>query len=263
MFALFNTIIYEPIFNALLWIHQALPGHDMGLAIIVITLAVKILLYIPSLAAIKSSRQLQSLQPRMKELQEKYKNDKEGLSREQMKLYRESKVNPISSCLPLLIQIPLLLALYHVFLNGLKVTDAGILVPEQLQHLYSGLRDYYAHTPLNTTLFGWVNLANKHNVILAALAGLTQFWQTKMLAAPKEPKTDGAKDEAMASMMTKQMQYIFPFVTLYISYTLPAGLGLYWTVSTLFTIVQQYIFMRRHPLPTGTKLDSPAPQSGL
>ncbi len=253
---IFDAAIYEPIFNAVLYIQKVLPNHDMGLAIIIITLAIKGIFYIPSLAAIRASRQLQGLQPRLKQLQEQYKNDREGLAREQLKLYRESKVNPFASCLPLLIQIPFFYALYRVFFNGLKVDDAGILQADQLKHVYSALRAYYDHTALNTTLLHFVDLAKHHNVILAILAGGSQFWQTKMLAAPKEPKTDGAKDEAMASAMNRQAMYIFPILTLYISYQLPAGLALYWTTSTLFTIVQQYIFVRQHPLP---RLNSSAP----
>src|SRR5688572_13352355 len=108
---IFTTIIYQPIFNTVLYFHKILPGQDMGLAIIIVTILIKLLLYTPSLAAIRSSRQLSTLQPKLKALQEKYKNNKEELAKEQMKLYRESKINPLSSCLPILIQLPILYAL--------------------------------------------------------------------------------------------------------------------------------------------------------
>lgn len=244
---IFTIIIYQPIFNAVLFFHKVLPGQDLGLAIILVTLLIKLLLYSPSLVAIRSSRQLQSLQPRLRELQTKYKNDREALGREQMKLYKESKVNPLAGCLPALIQIPFLYGLFLVFLNGLKVDGDGMIVADQVKNIYPALRDYYLNQPLNTHLFGLVDLAKNHNIILSLLAGLSQFWQSRMLAAPKEPKIPGARDEAMASALNKQMMYIFPVVTAYISYTLPAGLGLYWTASTIFTIGQQYLFLRRHP----------------
>lgn len=253
---IFTTGIYEPIFNALLYIQKTLPNHDLGLSIIAITLAVKILLYIPSFTAIRASRQLQTLQPKLKAIQEKYKNDKEGLAKEQMKLYRESKVNPLSSCLPILIQLPILFALYRVFFNGLQIDSHGLLQASQLKHVYSALRGFYETTPLNTHLLGLLDLAKNHNIILALLAGASQFWQSKMLAAPKEPSTPEAKDEAMSSAMTRQMTYFFPIITLVFSYQLPAGLALYWVVSTTFTIIQQYIFLKKHPLnPTPAVID--------
>ncbi|MBI2985041.1 MAG: membrane protein insertase YidC [Candidatus Kerfeldbacteria bacterium] len=244
----FTTFIYQPIFNALLFIHKTLPGGDLGLAIIVITALIKLILYSPSLAAIRASRQLAGLQPQLKELQERYKNDRSRLAEEQMKLYRQSKVNPLSSCLPALVQIPILYALFLVFFKGLQVDSQGLIVGEQLQLIYSGWREYYATTPLNATFLNFVDLAKNHNLVLSVLAGATQFWQTKMLVAPKEPKVPGAKDEALTSTMNRQMTYIFPAVTVYIAYTFPAGLALYWTASTLFTVGQQYLFLRRHPL---------------
>ena len=247
---MFSTFIYEPIFNTLLFLHRYVPGQDMGLAIIAVTLLIKGILYLPSLTSIRASRQLQTLQPQLKALQEKYKDNKEALAREQMKLYKESKVNPLSSCLPIVIQLPILFGLYRVFLNGLKVDDHGLLAPDQLKHLYDGLRTFYENHPLTTTFLGFINLANRHNIVLALIAGVAQFWQSRMLAAPKEPKTAEAKDEALTSAMNRQMMYIFPFVTAWISYTLPAGLGLYWAVSTLFTVGQQYLFLRRHPVKT-------------
>ncbi len=245
----FVLLIYQPIFNAVLFLQKSLPGQDMGVAIIAVTLLIKFILYTPSLAAIRASRQLTSIQPKLKALQQKYKDNKEELAREQMKLYKENKVNPLSSCLPILIQLPILWALFRVFLNGLKVDDAGMLSHDQLQNVYPAMRHFYETTVLNTSLFGWVDLAKNHNVVMALLAAASQFWQSRMLAAPKEPKTPEARDEAMTSSMNRQMTYLFPLITGYISYTLPAGLALYWFVSTLFTVGQQYLFLRRHPLP--------------
>ncbi len=244
----FDVVIYNPILNALLYLQRALPGHDMGLAIVILTLAIKGIFYIPSLSAIRSSRQMQGLQPKLKDLQEKYKDDREALAREQMKLYKDSKVNPLSSCLPLIVQLPFLYALYRVFFNGLHADSHGFLVASQLKHVYPALRSYFETTPLHTTTIGGLDLGRAHNIVLAVLAAASQFWQTRMLAHPKEPKTKEARDEAMTSAINKQAMYLFPLLTLYISYKFAAGLALYWLVSTLFTIVQQYIFLRRHPL---------------
>jgi len=243
----FTIGIYEPLFNGLLFLQKIIPGHDLGLSIIILTLIIKALLYIPSLSAIRSSRQMQMLQPRLKEIQTKYKDKKDVLAQEQMKLYKESKINPLSSCLPLLIQIPFFIALYQVFINGLKIDQNGILASNELSHVYPFLRGYYEQTAIHTMFLGWVDLAAKHNIYLAIIAGATQFWQTKMLAAPKEPKIKEARDESITSATNKQMTYLLPAFTAYIAYTFPAGLALYWAAQAVFTIIQQYIFLREHP----------------
>ena len=248
MLGILNTIIYQPIFNGLLFLQKTLPGHDLGISIILITVVIKTLLFTPSLAAIRASRQLQTLQPKLKAIQEKYKNDKETLAKEQMKLYKDSKVNPLSSCLPTVLQLVVFIYLYQVFINGLKIGTDGLLQAEQLKNVYPALRDYFATHVINTMFLGFVSLTAKHNIILALIAGASQFWQSKMLAAPKEPKIKDAKDESMTSSINKQMMYLLPVMMAYFGYTFPAGLALYWVVSTCFTIGQQYFFMRRHPV---------------
>src|SRR5262245_45876384 len=187
MLDMLNTIIYQPIFNSLLLLQKTLPGNELGFAIIILPVAIKGLLFTPSLTAIRASRQLQELQPKLKAIQEKYKNDKEQLAREQMKLYKDSKVNPLSSCLPTILQLVVFIYLYQVFINGLKIDAEGLLQADQMKNVYPALRDYFSHNPINTMFLNFVNMAANHNIILAVLAGASQFWQTKMLAAPKEP----------------------------------------------------------------------------
>lgn len=259
---IFHVGIYLPLFNSLMYLQKVLPGHDLGLAIILLTLAIKIVLYYPSLSAIRGSRQLQNLQPKLKALQQKYKNDRETLAKEQMKLYKESHVNPAASCLPLLIQLVVFYQLYRVFMGGIKIDEQGLLHPDKLKELWGSLRDYFAVNPINTKFFNLIDLSQaKHagNIVLAAIAGLAQFWQTKMLAAPKEPKIPGAKDESILSTTNKQMTYMMPLVTAWIAYALPAGLGVYWATQSLLTIAQQYIFIRAHPMtPSAAAANPPA-----
>lgn len=253
----FTVGIFEPLFNGLLYLQKILPGHDLGLAIILLTIIIKAALYLPSLSGIRASRQLQTLQPRLKAIQEQFKDNREKLAQEQMKLYRESKVNPFSSCLPLLIQIPFFIGLYQVFITGLKVdATTHVLHADALKHIYPFLRGYYETTPINTVFLGLVNLVGKQglaNVAIAVLAAGTQFWQTKMLAAPSEPKIKEARDESLTSGMNKQMTYMLPLFTGYLAYTFPAGLGLYWVTQSMLTIGQQYIFLRQHPLQPAVK----------
>lgn len=244
-----HDLIYVPIYNTLLWLVKVLPNHDLGIAIILVTIGIKIVLYYPSLAAIRASRQLQTLQPRLKELQAQYKDNREVLAREQMKLYKESRVNPTASCLPLIIQLIVFYQLYQVFLNGLKIDASGILHPDQLKDLTASLRDFFTNHTINTQFLGWLNLTASKNIILALITGATQFWQTKMLAAPVEPKTPEARDEAMTATINRSMTYTLPLIMTWVTYTLPAGLGLYWSVSSILGIIQQYIFLRTHPLP--------------
>lgn len=245
---IFHNIIFVPTFNALLYLEKVLPGHDLGVAIILITILIRLILYIPSLAAIRASRQLQEIQPMDKALQEKYKNDKQQLAQERMKLYKEHKVNPAASCLPIVIQLLVFYQLYRVFLNGLNVDAAGFLHPNNIKDLYPALQGYFTDHAINMKFLGVVNLQVAHNWILAIISGAAQFWQTKMLAAPKEPNIPGAKDESVTAATNRTMMYVLPFMTALIAYRFPSGLALYWAASTIFQIAQQYIFLTRHPL---------------
>lgn len=246
MVELFNTVIYEPLFNALMWLHNTLPGSDMGFAIIILTVTIKLLLWRPTYSSIKAQRELQEIQPKLDALRKKYKDNKEKLSQEMVKFYREHRVNPFSSCLPLLIQLPILLGLYRVFFAGIQPdVETGMLVQEQLDHLYPALRSIYETAQVTPTFLGFLDLAQNHNIILALLAGGLQFWQSRMLIARRQPSVPGAQDENMAAQVSRSTAYLFPVITAYFSYAFPAGLALYWVVSTLFTIGQQYLIFAR------------------
>lgn len=242
----FYTALYEPLFNLLIWLYDVIPGQDLGIAIIVLTLIIKGLLFWPSLKGLRSQKALQDIQPKIEELKKKYADDKEELGKQIMAFYKDNKVNPFSSCLPLLIQLPILWALFKVFFGGLETDPTtGILMAEQLEHLYEPLRATYSVTPLDLSFLGFVDLAANKNIILALLAGGIQFLQSRMLMHKKTPlKSGGAKDESMAASINKQMMYMFPILTVVFGYQFPAGVTLYWLTSTLFTWVQQLIFLR-------------------
>ncbi len=242
----FHTIFYEPIFNGLVAVYRFVPGHDLGVAIVAMTIAIRLVLIWPSIAQIRSSKSLQELQPKIKALQEKYKGDRQELAKQTMALYRAHKTNPLSSCLPTLIQLPFLIALYQVFIAGIQTDPATqLLLAERQADLYPSLQPYFASTPVDTLSFGLLNLAAKKNIFLALVVGATQYLQAKMLV-PKTapPTTPGAKDEQLATSMTRQMTLIMPAVTAWISYILPAGLALYFFVSNVFSIVQQWLMYR-------------------
>jgi YidC/Oxa1 family membrane protein insertase len=231
----FNIILYQPLFNALVLLYLYLPGQDFGVAVIVLTILIKLILYPLGAKGIRAQKSLQELQPKIKEMQEKFKNDKEKQAKAMMEFYKKEKINPLSGCLPLLIQLPILIGLFRVFWRGFE--------PEQFQFLYSFL-PYPGQ--IDTTFLGIINLAEA-SVILAIITGIFQFIQTKMLSpstsSGQATKQKGPPD--FSSMMQKQMLYFFPIFTVFILWRLPSAIALYWLVTTLFTIGQQYVTLRK------------------
>lgn len=239
---LYTLLLYQPIFNALVFLYNF--TSDMGIAIVLLTVIVKIILYPLTAKSIRSQRDLQKIQPKIQAIQQKYKDQKDVLSQELMKLYKSEKVNPFSSCLPLLVQLPFFIAVFSVFRNGLTN-------PTSLNMLYPFIQN---PGTLNNIAFG-VDLSQTKNVVLAVLAGLTQFWQGKMLVQKKPPLgVAGSKDENMTAAMNKQMTYVMPFLSVYISWVLPAGLVLYIVITTLLTIAQQYLIFRQKPASVQTEV---------
>jgi len=230
----FYIILYQPLFNLLVWLYNYMPGRDFGLAIIVLTIVIRVILYPLSVKAVRSQKNLQQLQPKIQEIQKKYKDDKEKQAKEMLALYKTEKINPFSGLLLALIQLPILIALYRVFWSGLN--------PKELSGLYAFIQNP-GH--INALFLHIIDLS-KPNLVFAVLAGLVQYFQTKMLA-PKNigQKQTGAPD--FSQVMQKQMMYFFPAFTVIILIGLPSALGLYWTVSGLFSIIQQYFILKNKP----------------
>ncbi|MFA4941927.1 MAG: YidC/Oxa1 family membrane protein insertase [Patescibacteria group bacterium] len=232
---IFQVIFYQPILNLLVWLYNIVPGHDLGVAIVLLTVIIKLVLLPLSRQAIKSQKSLQDIQPKIDELKKKYSNQKEEMGRAMLELYKENKVNPFSSCLPLLVQLPFLWAVFKVFRDGL----AG----NSLNLVYSFIS---RPESINSLSMGFLELS-KPNIYLAILAGLAQFWQAKMMITKKPAITSlGSKDESMTAIMNKQMLYFMPILTVFIGITLPGGLSLYWFITTLLTALQQiYVFKEK------------------
>lgn len=235
---IFHVVLFQPIFNLLVFLYNVIPGADIGFAIIVLTILIKLLLWPLMSTSLKSQKMLQELQPKLDELKELHKDNKEALSKSMMELYQKEKVNPLSSCLPILIQLPILIALYQVLFHGFDTAS--------LDQLYS-----FVQNPghINTIFLGIVDLS-KPNLILAVLSGILQFGQTRMMITKKPPKqvakTEGAKDESMLASMNKSMLYFMPIVTVVIGASLPGGLTLYWVVVNAVSILQQtYVFSKQ------------------
>jgi YidC/Oxa1 family membrane protein insertase len=246
MGALFQTLIQQPILNLLIWLYDVLPGNDIGLAIIALTILVKLVLYPFAAAQIKQQRALQRLQPKIDEVRERLKDDKEKQAKELMELYKQENVNPAASCLPLLIQLPVFIGLFHALREGLASRGLDML---------------YAFVPNPGTIdpffLGVLDLS-KPNIVLAVVAGAVQFIQTRQILAKPSPAApppaevegkDAAKDESMAALMNKQMAYIAPAMTIFFGINLPGGMSLYWIVMGLLTVAQQAIFLRKPEPP--------------
>ncbi len=230
MIQIFHLVIYQPVYNTLIFLYNIIPGHDLGLAIIFLTIIIRFALYPLSQKQIESQKKMQEIQPEIKRVQEKYKKDKERQGRELMNLYKEKKVNPASGCLPLVVQIIFIIALYRALVAGINFSEC--------KDLYSFVT---CPEKIGTGFLGILDLA-KPNIILAALAAAAQFFQTKMMMGTLPPAASGKNDFAQA--MNKQMLYLGPLLTLFIGAKFPAGLPLYWLVMTLFMIGQQYLVTR-------------------
>lgn len=242
---IFYTFLIQPIFNLLVFLYNLIPGGDMGVAIILLTIIIKIVLWPLMSSSLKSQKAMQQLQPKLDALKAEHKDDKEALSKAMMKLYQDEKVNPLASCLPILIQLPVLIALYQVLFHGFNDTAMNQLYP-------------FIHRPENihTLFFGFLDLS-KVNIVLAVLAGVLQFFQTRMMMQQQPPrqvvKSEGAQDESMLASMNKSMMYMMPIMTIVIGVKLPGGLTLYWVVVTIVSILQQWLVFRGNKNVEGKK----------
>lgn len=227
MHNLLLQIFVYPIFNLLVILYNAL--GDMGLAIIALTIIIRILLLPLANKAFRSQRRLQALQPELKKLQEKHKDDREKLAQELMAFYKREGVSPASSCLPVLIQIPVLITLFAVFKDIVSGNS------NYINHLYS-----FVSRPdtLDPSFLGWIDLSQRDVLVLPLIAAMLQFIQSRMLM-PKDVSTPA---------INKQMMYIFPFLTFIFASSLPAALPLYWAAQSLFQIVQQRYVIATLPM---------------
>lgn len=232
----YTEILFRPLLNLLIGITDILPGHTVGGAIIIVTVIVRLIL-LPSFlhqgrVMQKNQEKMKAVQAQLAEAKKKHQNDKAKHAEETMRIYKEAGINPASGCLPLVIQLPILIALYRVFFSG--------LTPDTYHFLYS----FVPHpSTINFAFFGLT--LSSPSLLLGIIAGILQFIQMRFLA-PQPQAQPGASDEtaAMMASMQKNMMYIFPVMTVFIALRLPAALALYWAISTLFGIAQQYAVKR-------------------
>jgi YidC/Oxa1 family membrane protein insertase len=241
---MWDTLIINPMINTLLWIYSVLSSvgfleviGSFGLAIILFTILVRLLTHPLTVQQLKGAQAMQNMQ-KSKEwqaLQKKYKDDKQKLQQEQMKLYQEMGVNPLGSCLPTLIQFPIIIGLYQAIIRALAVT------PQQMVDLYAHVYpfiDVARLLPINNR-FLWMNLSQPERLyvlgigipVLAILVVATTFLQSRLMTPPAQPGEQGAQ-------MTQAMNLYMPLLMGYLALTFASGLALYFIASNLVTILQ-------------------------
>lgn len=227
MKAFLKATIYTPLFNVLIFLVWLMPNHSLGLAIIGITLIMRLIFLPSSLKQGVSQEKLRLLQPQLKELQAKHKGDKNAQSKAMMDLYKQAGTSPWGACLPMIVQLIVLILLYRVFQIGLTTSRFDLL------YSWVPRPDY-----INITFFG-IDLSKPDLWVLPILAGVAQFIQS-FLAMPRKDATR-KKTEADNPMMaaTNQMMYFFPIITVFIARKLPAALAVYWVTTSLFMVLQQ------------------------
>lgn len=224
---LWNFLLYKPLVNILAFLIAVIPGGDVGIAVIILTLIVKAVLYPLSQRSISSQAKMKLLEPEIKKIKDSGKS-KEEQARMTFDLYKKNKTNPFSGCLLVLIQIPIIFALYYSFLKGIKF-DNGVL--------YS-----FMHVPENISMnfLGLIDIGQK-SLLLAILAGLSQFFQAHYMpkSVPSSSGGPASFTESFGKSMQMQMKYVFPFIVGFIAYSVSGAVALYWITSNIFTIGQQ------------------------
>ena len=228
-------LIINPMLNTLLWIYSIL--GNFGLAIILFTILVRMVTYPLTIQQLKGASKMQDMQKSKEYLamQKKYKKDKQKLQQEQMKLYKEMGVNPLGSCLPTLIQFPVIIGLYQSIIRALAVT------PKQMTALFYNIypfSDVAKLLPIDST-FLWMDLSQPERLyvlgygipVLAIIVLITTYFQSRLITPPSQPGEQGAQ-------MTQMMNLYMPLLMGYLALTFAAGLALYFVTSNVITILQ-------------------------
>jgi YidC/Oxa1 family membrane protein insertase len=230
---LYHALVYNPLYNGLVGLMDIFPWMDAGIAVIVFTIIVRLILFPLSKKAIVTQVRMKEIQPEIDKLKETMKNDREGQALKMMQLYKDKKVSPFSSILVLLIQLPIIFALYSIFINsGLPTVNTSLLYP------------FVSVPNVNMEFLGLIDISQR-SILLAVLAAIAQFLQLHFSLAAAPSQNSGNPQVDMAQAMTKNMKYVFPVVVFLIAYKISAVVALYWIVTNLFTLGQELV-VRRH-----------------
>lgn len=226
---LFTELFYRPLFNALAWLYENVAFEDLGIAIILLTVIIRLVLFPLFQKTVKHQQITQNIQPEIKKIQKKHKDDKETQAKHIIELYGRYKINPMTPIIALLVQVPIIFILYRIFINGFSNGALDLLYPS-------------INLPAvpEQTFLGLLDLTQS-SVAIAVIAALLQYIQGS-LSLKKRGKNDG--EPSKAEKVGKKMVLFMPLVTLGILYTLPAAVGIYWSTTTVFSIFQQALVAR-------------------
>ena len=226
----FTTILYKPMFNALAWLYQNVAFQDLGVAIILLTLVIRFLLFPLFQKTVKHQQITQNIQPEIKKIQKKHKDDKEAQAKDIIELYGKHKINPMTPLIALAIQLPIIFVLYRIFINGFS--------NGALDLLYSSI-----HLPAapEQTFLGLIDLTQS-SLVIAVLAAVLQYTQGSL--SLKKRGGNKGDEPSKAEKMGKKMILFMPVITLAILSNLPAAVGIYWSTTTIFSIFQQALVVR-------------------
>lgn len=229
---LWNILLYQPLLNALALLVSIIPGGDVGIAVIILTILVKVILFPLSRKSIESQAEMNLLAPQLNKIKESGAS-KEEQAAQTFELYKKYKVNPFSGCLLLLIQVPIIFALYYVFLKGI--------------HFQSGVLYSFVHIPahMNMIFLGLVDIGKK-SLVLAILAGISQSLQAHFMPKPAISGSGTPSfQDSFGKSMNMQMKYVFPFIVAFIAYNISGAVALYWITSNLFMVGQQIYIKKK------------------
>lgn len=237
---IWHTFFFDPVYNSLVFFIDIIPGGDVGLAIIATVLLVKTVLLPISIKAVQTQKAMREIEPKLKEIKEKHKDDKQQQAQAMMAIYKDAGMNPLASIFLIFLQIPIIIALYFSVYKG-----GGIPLPDiNIDLLYSFVKE-----PVQITMnfLGLIDITEK-SLLLALGAGITQYFHVHLTMPKLPPKEEGAapnlRDDFMRNMQT-QMKYVMPVLITVVAYTISAAIALYFLVSNLTTIAQEY-FVRKH-----------------
>lgn len=231
----YNEILFRPLFNALVFLTGVVPFRDLGLAVIILTIIVRFAIFPFTHGSIKTQTKMREIEPELKKIRQETNGKQEEQGRRTMELYKKHGVSPFSGCLLLLIQLPILIALYQLFIkdinSNLELLYSFIPPPDGIQYLFLGLIDM-----------------TKVSVPLAAIAAISQYLQMKLAMPDKamvQKAEGGSFQNDFQKMFSAQAAYIFPVVILVISLQFPSAVALYWTTSNVFATVHEWMVKRQ------------------
>lgn len=231
---IYHLVVFDPLYNGLIFLMDIFPWMDAGIAVIIFTIVIRLILFPLSKKAIVTQVRMKEVEPELKKIRESKSNDRQAQAVKMMALYKEKGISPFSSFFVLLIQIPIIYALYSIFMHsGLPVVNETLL--------YS-----FVATPIvDMNFLGLLDISQK-SILFAIIAAIAQYFQLhfSLAAQPPKDRTPGSQMD-MAYNMTKNMKYIFPVVVFVISYSISAVVPIYWTASSLFTLGQELV-VRKH-----------------